>query len=87
MYILTLRNKPDGVFSVLDDFGDHIIPIFEDESDAERYYFMIEEMDKYPEMQVFEIDEDVIVNACADRDQKYAIITPDDFLIPPEDLE
>jgi len=26
------------------------------------------------------------VNACEERDQKYAIITIDDFLIPPKDL-
>jgi hypothetical protein len=86
MYILTLKDKPEGVFSVLDDFGDHIIPLFENEDDAERYYLMIEDIPDYPEMQVYEIEADVILGACEDRDQKYAIITGDTLLIPPEDL-
>lgn len=86
MYILTLKNKPDGVFSVLDDTGNHIIPIFENEDDADRYFFMTQDLD-YPEMQVYEIDGEAIVTACQDRDQKYAIITTDDFVIPPERLE
>ena len=85
MYILTLKDKPEGVFSVLDDSGDHIIPLFENADDAERYFIMIEAED-YPAMQVVEIDDEVILEACEDRDQKYAIITEDTLLIPPEDL-
>jgi hypothetical protein len=85
MYLLTLKDKPEGVFSVLDDMGDHIIPIFENADDAERYFIMIEAED-YPEMQIVEIDDEVILEACEDRDQKYAIITGDTLLIPPEDL-
>jgi hypothetical protein len=38
MFILTLKDKPEGVFSVIDDTnGEQIIPIFECEDDAERY--------------------------------------------------
>lgn len=86
MYILTLKDRPDGVFSVRDDIGDQIIPIFEDEDDATRYYCMIEDDTECPPLQVIEISEDAIVSACEERDQKYAIITKDDFLIPPLDL-
>lgn len=86
MYILTLENKPDGVFCVVDDSGDQIIPIFESEDDAERYFYMMQEIEEYPAMQIFEIEPDVIIAACEDREQKYAIITEDDFLIPPKDL-
>lgn len=85
MYLLTLKNKPEGVFSVLNDMGDHIIPMFENEDDAERYFIMIEAED-YPDMQVVEVDDEVILEACEERDQKYAIITGDDLLIPPVDL-
>lgn len=85
MYILTLKDTPEGVFSVLDDFGDHIIPLFENSDDAERYHLMVEAED-YPEMQIVEVDTNVILEACETKEQKYAIITGDDFLIPPEDL-
>mgnify|MGYP001178798123 FL=1 len=87
MYILTLADKVEGVFSVLDEDGDQIIPIFEDSDDAERYNGMMVIDPTNPKLQVVEIDEDLIVNACEERYHKYAIITKDDFLIPPKDLE
>ena len=88
MYILTLKDKPDGVFSVIDTInGDQIIPIFECEDDAERYQEQLEYKTKRYELQIVEIPEEVIINACQEREQKYAIITEDDFIIPPEDLE
>jgi len=88
MYILTLQNKPDGVFSVVDDEGERIIPIFESADDAIRYNDMmvVEEPDISP-LQIVEIDKEIIVTACEERYHKYAIITKDDFLIPPKDLE
>ena len=86
MYILTLKDKPDGVFSIVSDEGEQIIPIFECEDDADRYQYQLGMIEDYPEMQIFEIDEEIIVNACEERDQKYAIITIDDFLIPPKEL-
>lgn len=86
MYILTLENRPDGVFSVISDDGDQIIPIFEYEDDAERYQIQLEEITEKYKLQVVEIPEEAIVTACVERDQKYAIITQDDFIVPPEDL-
>lgn len=87
MFILTLKDTPEGVYSVRDDQGEHIIPIFESEDDADRYYFHIEESGDYPPMQVYEIEKDAILNACNDRNQKYAIISQDDLLLPPDDIE
>jgi|TARA_R100000030_G_C3163126_1_gene101315 hypothetical protein len=87
MYILTLADKIEGVFSVIGDDGDQIIPIFEQADDAQRYNSMMVLDDTNPRLQVVEIDEDLIVGACEERYQKYAIITKDDFLIPPKDLE
>jgi hypothetical protein len=87
MFILTLKDKPEGVFSIIDtDCGDQIIPIFECEDDAERYQELLGVKSKRYRLQVVEIPEEVIVTACEERDQKYAIITQDDFIIPPEDI-
>ena len=56
------------------------------EDDADRYLTMLEDRD-YPAMTVVEMEDHVIIGACQDRGQRFSIITPDDFLIPPNDLE
>lgn len=75
------------MFTIISDEGEQIIPIFESEDDVERYYMQMSEVTNHPELQIIEVDEKVIVTACEDRDQKYAIIGVDDFLVPPKDLE
>lgn len=87
MFILTLKGKPEGVFSVIDDInGEQIIPIFECENDAERYQKQLEFQTEKYKLQVLEIPEEVIIKACEERHQKYAIITEDDFIVPPIEL-
>ena len=85
MFVLTLENHPDGVYSVFDEAEDRVIPIFIENDDAERYLMMMESDEDYPPMQVVEMEDHVIIGACQDRGQKFSIITPDDFLIPPDD--
>ena len=87
MYIVTLEDHPDGVYSVFDENEDRVIPIFQEEDDADRYLFMLQDDPDYPPMQVLEIDDHAIIVACQERGQKFSIITADDFLIPPVDLE
>lgn len=87
MFVLTLENHPDGVYSVFDEAEDRVIPIFIENDDAERYLMMMESDEDYPPMQVVEMEDHVIIGACQDRGQKFSIITPDDFLIPPDDPE
>ena len=86
-YILTLKNRTDGVYSLLNDHGEQVIPIFEEQDDANRYHRQLEEVFSKHPLEVVEIDLNDIVNACEERDQKYAIITEDDFIIPPSDIE
>jgi len=87
-YILTLIDKPEGVFSVVDKItGENVIPIFENEDDAERYAIQLIEISNGPELQIIEIEKELIIAACEERYQRYAIITIDDFIIPPLDLE
>ena len=85
MYVLTLEDHAEGVYSVYDEQKNRVIPIFQIEDDADRYLEMLEDRD-YPAMTVVEMEEHVIIGACQDRGQKFSIITPDDFLIPPNDL-
>ena len=74
MFILTLEDHPDGVFSVFDDADDRVIPIWTEENeDAERYLMMMEEDPDYPPMQVVEMEDHVIIGACQDRGQSFPL--------------
>tara|TARA_Y100000004_G_C8790548_1_gene359036 strand:+ start:438 stop:707 length:270 start_codon:yes stop_codon:yes gene_type:complete len=86
-YILTLKDLPEGVFSIIDkDTGDHVVPIFDELDDCERYAEQLSDTESDLELQMIEIEKELIVYACEQRDQKYAIITVDDFIIPPDDF-
>ena len=87
MFVLTIENHPEGVYSVFDDSENRVIPIFLANDDAERYLLMMQSEEDYPPMQVVEMEDHVIIGACQDRGQKFSIITPDDFLIPPDDSD
>ena len=86
MFVLTIENHPEGVYSVFDEAENRVIPIFLANEDAERYLMMMEE-EEYPPMQVVEMEDHVIIGACQERGQRFSIITPDDFLIPPDDSD
>ena len=84
MYLLTLKNKRDeGVYAVDDRRGNLVLFLFEDEDDATRYAMMLEE-DEQKEMVVVEIDDDLALKTCKLNNYKYAVITPDDIIIPPK---
>ena len=85
MYILTIYGKEtEGAYSVLDEEGDQILYLFEEEDDADRYADLISIEDDYPEMSVIEIDDFVAMRACEMHDYMYNIIRPDDIVVPPK---
>ena len=43
MYILTLTGKPEQVFSLANTAERQVVPMFEQEEDAERYVYLIDE--------------------------------------------
>ena len=84
MYILTIYGKEtEGAYSVVDAEGEEILYIFEDDDDAMRYAMMLED-EGSPEMHVIEIEDDIMIKTCEIHDYKYAIITKNDLVIPPE---
>ena len=86
MFILTLSGKEqEGAYSVTDKDGEHILYIFEQEDDADRFAMMLEERDSYPELSVVEVDDDLIVKTCEMHEYNYAIITKNDLVVPPEE--
>ena len=86
MYLLTLRDKKDeGAYAVDDGYGDKVLFLFEQEDDAERYVMMLElEKDGDKEMDVIEVDDDLAIKTCRMHNYKYAVITPNDIVIPPK---
>jgi hypothetical protein len=87
MFILTINGREsEGAYSVLNDEGEHILYLFEEEDDATRYAMMLEE-DDYPEMHVIEIEDEVILKTCEVYGYQYAIITSNDIVIPPNNSD
>jgi hypothetical protein len=84
MYILTVYGKEtEGAYSVVDDEGDDILYLFEDEDDAIRYAMMLEE-EGAPEMHIIEVEDEIMIKTCEMHDYKYTIITKHDVVIPPK---
>jgi hypothetical protein len=85
MFILTINGREDeGAYSVVNEDGDQVLYLFEEEDDAARFAMMLEEED-YPEMHVMEVDSDLLVNVCEIQGHEYVIITPNDIVIPPQE--
>ncbi len=84
MYLLTLKGrKEDGAYAVPNHFGEKVLFLFEEEDDATRYALMLEYED-HPEMDIVEVDDSAAIRTCKAYNYKYAIITPDDIVIPPK---
>ena len=84
MFILTIHGKEnEGAYSVEDDGGDQILYLFQDEDDAMRYAMMLENNGS-PDMHVIEVEDEVMIRTCEIHDYRYAIITPNDIVVPPE---
>ena len=86
MFLLTLKDKKDeGSYAVDDGHGDKDLFLFEHEDDAERYAMMLElEKSNYSEMDIIEVDEELAIKTCKMHNYKYAVITPNDIVIPPK---
>ena len=83
MFILTVHGKEnEGAYSVQDDEGEHILYLFEQEDDAIRYAMMLEDSGS-PKMHVIEVEDEVMIRTCESHDYNYAVITPNDIVVPP----
>ena len=84
MFILTIEGKErEGAYAGADKGGGQILYLFEEEDDADRYAMMLED-EGYPDMNVVEVDEELMINTCHIHGHEYAVITKNDIVIPPE---
>ena len=84
MFILTLKDKKEqGAYAVQDGSGNHVLFLFEEEDDAERYAMMLHEQDD-KEIDLVEVEDELALRTCKMYNYKYSIITPNDIVIPPK---
>ena len=88
MFLLTLKGKKDdGAYAVSDQYGEKVLFLFEQEDDAVRYAMMMRDLADVDEsvMDVIEVDGALAIKTCKVYNYKYAVITPNDFVIQPND--
>ena len=84
MFLLTLKDrKDDGAYAVQNRYGDKVLFLFEEEDDAVRYALQLEDQED-AEMDVVEVDAALAIKTCKLYNYKYAIVTPNDIVIPPK---
>ena len=84
MYLLSLKDRrDDGAYAVLNRYGEKVLFMFEEEDDAERYAMMINDQEENSFMNVIEIEDAVAIRTCKMYNYKYAVITPNDIVVPP----
>ena len=87
MWLLTIKDKQtEGAYAVPDEYGDKVLFLFEEEDDAERYAMMINEQDTKRQMDIIEVEDELALKTCKMYNYKYAVITPDDIVIPPKNI-
>ena len=86
MFVITLKDHPQGIFSVFDEEEDRIVPLFEQADDAMRYVMQLSEDEENPDLQVMNVEPEQIIQACRSQGQRYSIISADDLIIPPENI-
>jgi len=87
MYIIALAGREEGVYSVINEYADHVIYMFEEEDDAERYLGLLEASEDVPELCVVESDIDLMINICESKGYKYTVIKSNDIVIPPRNYD
>jgi len=85
MYLLTINEKQDnGAYAVLNRYGEKVLFMFEEEDDAERYAMLLNEDEEDSSLSVIEVDDSLAIMTCKRYNYKYAVITPNDIVIPPK---
>jgi hypothetical protein len=83
MYLIAIHGKEDeGAYAGVDEFGNHILYIFEEEDDANRFAMLLEQ-DDYPKMNVVKVEEKAALKACEMHGYEYRVFTAEDIVIPP----
>jgi hypothetical protein len=85
MFLLASENA-SGAYAVADAEGENVLFLFEEEDDADRYLLLLNENGtKHKNLSVVEVDDELALKACDAYNYKYAVIGPEDIVIPPKE--
>tara|TARA_B100001029_G_scaffold174188_1_gene174000 strand:+ start:876 stop:1154 length:279 start_codon:yes stop_codon:yes gene_type:complete len=84
MFLLASKNSSQqGAYAVENKDGENVLFFFEEEDDADRYAMLLKvEQDR--SLSVIEIEEALAIRTCKMYNYRYAVIKPDDIVIPPK---
>ena len=83
MHIITVKGmSQEGAYAVLNEYGEKVVFMFEEEDDAYRYADQLEAQGD-PEMVVIHVKDTVAIAACERTGTRYTIIGKEDLVIPP----
>jgi hypothetical protein len=84
MSVFTIHERErKGAYSVINEYGENIFYLFEEEDDDVRYSMMLEESE-FPEIHIIEVEDELMLEICNVNDYKYTIIISNDIVIPPK---
>jgi len=87
MFLLASENA-SGAYAVTDADGENVLFLFEEEDDAERYLMLLNENGKrHRNLSVVEVEDELALKACQAYNYRYAVIGPEDIVIPPEEKD
>ena len=84
MFLLASKNSSQqGAYAVEDKDGQNVLFFFEEEDDADRYAMLLQ-VEQNRSLSVIEIEEALAIRTCKMYNYRYAVITPEDIVIPPK---
>ena len=87
MFVLVDKSS-GGVYAVTEGTIDEkVVQIFEQEDDATRYYGYLKADNYKRSLEIMEIEEDIVKDNCSFHGYNYTIITPNDIVFPPKDVD
>ena len=86
MFLLASKNSSErGAYAVENQNGENVLFFFEEEDDADRYALQLQ-ADQDRSLSVVEIEEGLAIRTCKMYNYRYAVIKPEDIVIPPNKL-
>ena len=85
MFLLASKNSSQqGAYAVENQNGENVLFFFEEEDDADRYAMLLQAHEDRS-LSVIEIEEALAIRTCKMYNYRYAVIKPEDIVIPPID--
>ena len=72
----------EGAYTVMNEFGEKVVFMFEEQDDGYRYAEQLEE-ECDPNIVVIHVKDNVAIAACERSGTRYTIIGKEDLVIPP----